>query len=460
MKREILYRHLPIVAVVGRPNVGKSTLFNRITGRRKAVVLDTPGVTRDRNYHIAEWNGTRFLTVDTGGYEHEPTSELSALMREQTLLAIEEADAIILLLDSREPMHPTDDEVIELLRRTAKPVFVAVNKCDNREQRLAAISEFARLGLELYPISALHGHGTGDLLDAVVASLPKRTEEEEAAEAELGIRIAVVGRPNVGKSTLVNRILGFERTIASPVPGTTRDAIDTTFRLNDKIYTLIDTAGIRRRGKIERGAENLSVLSALMSLERCDIALILVDATEGITDQDAHVAGYAVDAGCGCIIVVNKWDLVEKDETTAGAFVKALRAEWGFLKHAPVIHVSALTGQRVERLFQLVDRVYAEYTKEIETSTLNRWLQKAISHVSPPVRQGRQLKLKYVVQTGSKPPTFTFFVNDPALVHYSYERYLANQLRQEFGFEGVPVRLRFREKAERARSKKPPWAED
>ncbi len=447
MKPEILNRHLPIVAIVGRPNVGKSTLFNRMTGRRKAVVLDTPGVTRDRNYHVAEWNGTRMLVVDTGGYESEPTHELSAAMREQTQLAIDEADVIIHVVDAEEPLNPTDSEIQQLLRRAGKPVLVAVNKCDNESRRLAAMAEFSALGVDVFPISALHGLRTGELLDAVVDALPKHSEEDEAALAEReGIRVAVVGRPNVGKSTLVNKILGYERVIASPVPGTTRDPVDTTFTYNDKVYTLIDTAGIRRRGKIERGCENLSVLAALMSLERCDVALIVVDALEGLTDQDAHVAGYAVDAGCGCIIVINKWDAVEKDEKTAGAFVKALRAEWGFLKHAPVVHVSALTGLRVPRIFELVDQVYAEYTKRIDTSELNQWLQQALGRQSPPIHKGRQLKIKYVTQTGTKPPTFTFFVNDPELLYYSYERYLANRLRERFGFEGVPIRLRFREK--------------
>ena len=446
-QRDMLQRHLPIVAIVGRPNVGKSTLFNRLTGRRKAVVLDTPGVTRDRNYHVAEWNGTRMLVVDTGGYESEPTHPLSAAMREQTLLAIDEADVIIHVVAADEPLNPTDHDILELLRKAHKPVFIAVNKCDNESIKQAALAEFASFGMEIFPISALHGLRTAELLDRVTEALPRLSEEELAAlESQEGIRVAVVGRPNVGKSTLVNKILGYERVIASPVPGTTRDPVDTTFTLNDKVYTLIDTAGIRRRGRIERGAENLSVLAALMSLERCDVALILVDAAEGLTDQDAHVAGYAVDAGCGCIIVINKWDLIEKDEKTAGAFVKALRSEWGFLKHAPVLHVSALTGQRVHRIFDLIDTVYAQYTRKIETSELNELLQKALARQSPPIQKGRQLKIKYVTQTGTKPPTFTFFVNDPQLVHYSYERYLANRLREEYGFEGVPIRLRFRAK--------------
>lgn len=447
MKKQILNRHLPIVAVVGRPNVGKSTLFNRITGHRKAVVLDTPGITRDRNYHVAEWNGVRFLVVDTGGYETEPTHSLSALMREQTLMAIEEADAILFLMDLGDTMNPTDDEVMKLLRRTRKPVFLVVNKCDNRDRRNLASVEFARFGAaQVFGVSALHGNATGDLLDALVAALPRTGDtDEDFAE---GTRISVVGRPNVGKSTLVNRILGFERTISSPVPGTTRDAIDTTFVRDSKVYTLIDTAGIRRRGKVKKGAENLSVVCAMMSLERCDIAVILIDAADGLTEQDAHVAGYAVDAGCGCILVVNKWDLVEKDDRTAGEFAKLLRAEWGFLKHAPIIQLSALTGLRVEKLFKLVDEVDEQYRREIETGVLNDFLKRATAHLSPPVHSGRQLKIKYVTQTGARPPTFTFFVNDPKLVHFSYERYLANQLRREFGFSGVPIRLRFREKSE------------
>lgn len=448
MKRELLHRHLPVVAIVGRPNVGKSTLFNRMTGRRKAVVVDTPGVTRDRNYHVAEWSGRRMLVVDTGGYETQPEQLLGEAIREQTLLAIDEADAIIHVLDADHPHHPTDLDILQLLRRTEKPVFLAVNKCDNEPRRLAALAEFSAWGMEIYPISALHGLRTNELLDAVVASLPPASQEEPLAPdaADSSVRVAVVGRPNVGKSTLVNKILGYQRVIASPLPGTTRDPVDTTFTLDGKPYTLIDTAGIRRRGRIERGAEHLSVLAALMSLERCDVALLLLDATQGVTDQDAHVAGYAVDAGCGCILVVNKWDLVEKDEKTAGAFVKALRAELGFLKHAPVVHVSALTGQRIPRLFQLVDEVYEQYCRKIETSELNAFLQRALARQSPPVHKGRQLKIKYVVQTGTKPPTFTFFVNSPELVHYSYERYLVNRLRETYGFQGVPLRLHFREK--------------
>lgn len=445
MSNEIIRRHLPIVAIVGRPNVGKSTLFNRITGHRKAVVHDTPGLTRDRNYLAGEWEGKHFLLVDTGGYELETEQPLYRQMREQTLMAIDEADAIIFLTSLDEPLNPTDDEVMKLLRRTSKPVFIAVNKADNPEERLSAASEFSRFGADrVFGISALHGMGSADLLDELVKVLPERPEDEVVE----GTRIAVVGRQNVGKSTLVNRILGFERTIASPVPGTTRDPIDTVFQRDAKVYTLIDTAGIRRRGKVERGVEKLSVVASMMSLERCDIAIVVIDASQGLTDQDAHVAGYAVDAGCGCIVVLNKWDAVEKTDRTADEFMKMMKHELAFLQYAPMITISAKTGQRVDKLFQLIDKVDEEYRREIETGVMNDFLQQAITHVSPPVQRGRQLKIKYVTQTGSRPPTFTFFVNDPKLVHFSYKRYLTNQLRQRFGFEGVPVRMRFRAKAE------------
>jgi GTP-binding protein len=334
-----------------------------------------------------------------------------------------------------------------MLRRTRKPVFLAVNKCDNLERRHLASAEFARFGANtVHGISALHGNGTNDLLDTVVASLPVEKSGEPSEDE--GIRVAVVGRPNVGKSTLVNKILGFERTIANPMPGTTRDSIDTTFERGGQRYTLVDTAGIRRRGKVEKGAEKLSVLSAVLSLQRCDIAIVLVDAVDGLTEQDAHVAGYAVDSGCGVILGVNKWDAIEKDEKTAGAVARLLHEELGFLKHAPVIQISALTGQRVDRLFELIGRVHGEYCRDLETRELNEFLKRATTHLSPPVQSGKQLKIKYVTQTGTRPPTFTFFVNDPKLVHFSYERYLANQLRREYGFEGVPVRLRFKRKAE------------
>ncbi|MCX7718949.1 MAG: ribosome biogenesis GTPase Der [Candidatus Sumerlaeaceae bacterium] len=441
-------RGLPIVAIVGRPNVGKSTLFNRVIGQRKAAVHDTPGLTRDRNYHPASWAGRDFLLVDTGGYEIETGETIYRLMREQTLMAIEEADVIVFMTDANELMNPTDDDLMDMLRQSHKPVLVAANKSDNETLRMAALSEFARFGApEVFPISAAHGVGTGDLLDEVAARLPVSRAGAEA-DTDAGIRIAVVGRQNVGKSTLVNRILGYERVIACDVPGTTRDAVDTTFERDGQRYTLIDTAGIRRRGKVEAGAERLSVTSSVMSMERCDIALVVVDAARGLADQDAHVAGYAVDAGCACVLVVNKWDLVEKDSRTADDFKRRLRQELAFMSFAPVLFVSALTGLRVQKLFEVIRSVDEQYRREIATPELNEFLKRATAHVSPPVQRGRQLKIKYVTQTGSRPPTFTFFVNDPKLVHFSYERYLANQLRREYGFEGTPLRLRFRKKSE------------
>ena len=444
------------MAIVGRPNVGKSTLFNRITGTRKAVVHDMPGMTRDRNYLRAEWEGREFILIDTGGYEIDTKEEIYRQMREQTLLAVEEADVLIFLGNLDEPNNLVDDEVLQKLRKSGKPLLIAVNKCDTRARRDEAVAEFSRFGTNnIIGVSALHGNGTGELLDAIIERLP---DEREDAEDESGIRISVVGRPNVGKSTLVNRILGFERTIANPLPGTTRDAIDTTFERNGQTYTIIDTAGIRRRGKIKVGPEKLSALASRISLEKCDIALLLVDAVDGLTDQDAHVAGFAVDAGCACIIVVNKWDAyVDKNHKSADEFAQEIKDQWGFLKDSPVIFISALTGQRVEKIFDMIAKLYEEYTREIDTPTLNNWLQKTTGKLSPPVRSGKQLKIKYATQTGQRPPTFSFFVNDPSLVHFSYERYLLNQLREEFGFTGVPLKLRFRMKAEFSQRKGKPY---
>lgn len=446
-----------MVAIVGRPNVGKSTLFNRLTGTRKAVVHEKPGMTRDLNYMAAEWEGREFILIDTGGYELETENEIYRQMREQTLLAIEQADVIIFLTNLHEPNNAVDDEVMRRLRRGGKPVILTVNKCDSKARRDEAIAEFSEYGAEHFVgVSALHGNGTGDLLDMVIELLPPM---EDDTEEEAGIRMAVVGRPNVGKSTLVNKILGFERSIATNIPGTTRDAVDTTFERHGQRYTIIDTAGIRRRGKIAKGPEKLSVLASRMSLEHCDVALLLIDAVDGITEQDAHVAGYAVDAGCAVILVVNKWDAYEeKTHKSVQEFTQDLRDAWGFLKDAPVLFISALTGLRVEKLFDIVNTVYEEYNREIPTTKLNEWLNKVTSHLSPPVRSGRQLKIKYVVQTGRRPPTLTFFVNDPQLIHFSYERYLLNQLRREFGFTGVPVRMRYRQKSDEAPRKGRPYS--
>lgn len=455
MSRHVVRKKLPLVAIVGRPNVGKSTLFNRLTGTRKAVVHEKPGMTRDLNYLDAEWEGREFIMIDTGGYELESENEIYRQMREQTMIAIDQADVIVFLTNLHEPNNAVDDEVMRMLRRSGKPLVLAINKADSKPRREEAIAEFAGYGTKhLVGISALHGSGTGDLLDTIIKLLPDMSDDE--AEEE-GIRLAVVGRPNVGKSTLVNKMLGFERSIATSIPGTTRDAVDTTFERNGERYTIIDTAGLRRRGKIEKGPEKLSALASRMSMQQCDVALLLVDAIDGITDQDAHVAGFAVDAGCAVIIVVNKWDAVEKDYKSVDEFTKDLRDAWGFLKDAPVLFISALTGQRVEKLFVIIHQVYEEYTREIPTTELNNWLNQTTTHLSPPVRSGRQLKIKYVTQTGTRPPTLTFFVNDPDLVHFSYERYLLNQLRKKFGFTGVPVRMRYRQKSDEAPRKGKPY---
>ncbi len=435
---------LPIVAIVGRPNVGKSTLFNRILRRRKAVVLDTPGVTRDRNYGVAEWGRRSFLLVDTGGYEMAETSRLTALVREQCRMAIDEADVILFVVDVQETDNPTDREVAELLRKTGKPVFLAVNKCDGTARENVA-AEFYRLGLEqMYPISAEHGRGIADLLDAAVGCLPA-VEAAALCPAD-AVRIAVVGRQNVGKSTLVNSLLGEPRVIADETPGTTRDSIDTPFERNGRRYVLIDTAGIRRRGKVERGIERLSVTSAIMSLERCDVALIVLDAATGPVEQDAHIAGYAFEAGRACVLVVNKWDLVKREQDTMDKASAHLRNTFKFLSFAPILFISAKTGAGVSRILDTVESLLPQYRSRIETPAVNAALKDFLRRNSPPVRHGQTLRIKYATQTGTAPPTFTLFVNDPKLMHFSYERYLVNQFRERFGLNHVPIRIRLKKK--------------
>ncbi|NQU41744.1 ribosome biogenesis GTPase Der [bacterium] len=454
---EILHSHLPTVAIVGRPNVGKSTLFNRIVGRRKAVVLDTAGMTRDRNFEIAEWGGREFRLVDTGGYETNPRDSIYEQMRVQSLIAMHEAAVVIFLVDLEEPNNPVDRDVADLLRRATKPALLAVNKCD-APHRIPDSYAFYEMGHdEVFPISALNGSGVGDLLDRVLEHLPAGEKARGNRRDEGGIRIAVIGRPNVGKSSLVNALLGRERVIVSDIPGTTRDTIDTTFRIKpdpesegegeERVYTLIDTAGLRRRGKIEPGMEKLSALAAQTSLKRCDVALCMIDASEGIAEQDKHVAGFAFEAFRACVLIVNKWDLPEKGNATAGEFAKNLRDEMPFLQHVPIMLVSAKTGQRVHRILETVDRVYTEFTKEIGTPELNRWLKEVTIRLSPPWRGGKQLRIKYVTQVGTRPPTFAFFVNNPDMIHFSYERYLVNQLREAYGFEGCPLRLVFKRKS-------------
>ena len=433
----------PIVAIIGRPNVGKSTLFNRIIGRRKASVLDTPGLTRDRNYAMTEWNKKPFLLVDTGGYDPVETDDISVRVREHVMMAIDEADGIIFLTDVAQLDHPVDYEIVDMLRKSGKPFILAINKCDNHalERASAAFGSFGCR--KMLAISSAHGLGIGELLDGIVEPLPEAEAETEDGDE---IRVAIVGRQNTGKSTLVNKILGVERVIASPVAGTTRDAVDTPLCIGDKQYVIIDTAGIRRRGKIQRGPEDLSVTSSIMSIQRCDVAILLLDANEGISAQDMHIGGYIQDAFRAAIIIVNKWDLIEKDTNTAGAFAKKIKEGFNFMPYAPILFISALTGQRVRKIFDLIDEVIPEYRARIETSVLNNVLHKILQRHQPPIQKGRQLKIKYITQTDTAPPTFTLFVNDPALLHFSYERFMRNQFAIELGLSKTPIRLKLRRK--------------
>ncbi len=456
----------PLVALVGRPNVGKSTLFNRIVGRRLAVVHDRAGTTRDRLHADAEWNGLPFTIVDTGGIEVLPETVVAGrrpgpervlaqdsapfipLIREQAEQAIRDADAVIFLTDATSGVTAGDSEVADILRRARCPVFLAVNKADNDRLRQAAL-EFYSLGLAatVYPISALHGTGVADLLDAVVDSLPPAAEVEEAAP---GSRLAIVGRPNVGKSSLLNRLLGEERAIVSPLPGTTRDAIDTRLEWTAddgaKIpITLIDTAGIRRRGRIARGVEQYSVLRALRAIRRADVALLVIDGVEGVTAQDAHVAGLILDEWASVVVLVNKWDAVEnKDSHTMTEYTRWVRDALRFLDYVPVLFISALTGQRVNKVIPLALSVQESRYQRVATGPLNRLIRDALDRHAPPSKRGKRLKIYYVSQPGVDPPTFVFHVNDPDLVHFSYERYLENRLRETYGFVGTPLRLLFR----------------
>ena len=433
----------PLIAIIGRPNVGKSTLFNRLSDRKKAIAIDQPGATRDRNYTEASWNGKAFTVVDTGGFEPVSTEKILIQMREQTTLAMEQADIIIFLMDGKEGLTPSDQEIAKLLRSYKQPVFYVVNKIDGPRHEQDVL-EFYRLGVEpLYTISSEHGRGVDDLLDAVTASIP---EEAPVDEEEHRIRIAVVGRPNVGKSSLVNKILGYERTIVNPTPGTTRDSIDTPFERGERKYTLVDTAGIRRKSRISQNLEKYSVIEALRTLDRCDVALVLIDAEEGVTDQDARIAGLALEKGVAVILVLNKWDLVEKDNSCIGVYVNKLRDGLKFLQFAPIAFVSALSGQRVGRIFDLVESVYDEYTRRVPTAELNTKVERFVSENPPPMYRNRPNKIVYATQTRVKPPTFVFFVREPKAMHFSYERYLANRIREGLGFESVPIRLLFRKR--------------
>lgn len=435
---------LPIVAVVGRPNVGKSTLFNKLVGQRLSIVEDTPGVTRDRIYARCEWCGRAFMLVDTGGIEPKTDDTLLAQMRRQAELAIERAEVIILVTDVRAGVTANDIAVAEMLQKSGKPIVLCVNKCDSIGEPPMEFYEFYNLGLgDPYAVSSLHGSGTGDLLDAVLASLDSSAD---AQEEEDRIAVAVIGKPNVGKSSLVNYIAGEERSIVADMAGTTRDAIDLPVDREDGKYLFIDTAGIRKKAKVTDAVEHYSVLRAYMAVDRAEVCIILIDATTGYTEQDSKVAGYAHQQGKACIVVVNKWDLIEKDGKTMQEFTKKLEHDFSFMSYAPFLFISAKTGQRVQQLFSMIRTVAANHAMRITTGKLNDVLAYATARVQPPTDKGRRLKIYYMTQASTQPPTFVFFVNRADLFHFSYQRYLENQLRETFGLVGTPVRFIIRER--------------
>ena len=437
----------PLVAIVGRPNVGKSMLFNKLVGQRLSIVEDTPGVTRDRLYAEAEWLNRKFDLVDTGGIEPSADSEILAFMREQAEIAIQNATVIVFLCDIKTGLTASDQEVANLLLRSGKPVVLAVNKMDQVGQTNPDIYEFYNLGLgDPIPVSAVHGHGTEELLDECMKYFPP--EEAEAPEDDV-IKVAVIGKPNVGKSSLINRILGEQRVIVSDVAGTTRDAVDSYFENQKGTYPLIDTAGMRKKSKVDDRIEKFSVLRSTMAIERCDVCLILIDAQEGVTEQDTKVAGLAHEAGKACIIVVNKWDAVEKDDKTMDRMRQDVRRDLSYMTYAPVVFISALTGQRVDRLFDLINYVNDQASLRITTGMLNSVLADATARVQPPTDKGRRLKIYYMTQIGVKPPHFVCFCNDAKLFHFSYQRYLENQIRSTFGLEGTPIRLTIRQKGDK-----------
>jgi GTP-binding protein len=442
----------PIVAIVGRPNVGKSTFFNRVTRSRDALVDNFPGVTRDRHYRDARWNDLEFTLVDTGGFTEG--DEFSGAIRFQVHQAIEDADVIILLLDGKEGISPFDRDMVQMIRIVSKPVLYAVNKIDGAE-REAHTSDFYSLGIgSLFPISAEHGYGVGDFLDSLVAVFSSLEKNAIQKTVDNSISLAVVGRPNVGKSSLINCILGKQRHLVSERPGTTRDAVDSVFSVDGKSYLLIDTAGIRRKGKVKEKIEKFSIIKALRSLDRCDVALIVLDAAEGITDQDISIAGYAFDRGCGCIFLLNKWDLLEKDNHTAKKYLDQLRVQAKFLSFAPVITISALTGQRVSKIFEMVDDVYRQSMQRIGTAQLNRILETSMAKNPPPLHRGQPIKFYYITQVSTGPPTIVCFVNYPQAVHFSYKRYLTNQIREQAGLDKVPIRIMFRQRENRQQDKR------
>ena len=438
----------PLVAIVGRPNVGKSMLFNKLTGRRTSIVEDTPGVTRDRIYGDCEWCGRTFSLVDTGGIEPSNDSDMLRFMRRQAEIGIELADAIIMVVDVRSGVTAADEDVATMLRKSGKPVALAVNKCDSIGPVNPDVYEFYSLGIgDLFETSAVHGHGTGDLLDWVLQNIP---EDDSQEETDGIINVAIVGKPNVGKSSLLNRILGEERVIVSNVAGTTRDAIDSYFENNTGKYCFIDTAGMRRKSKVDDVIEKYSNMRSVSAIDRADVCLILIDANEGVTEQDTKIAGLVHEAGKAAIIVVNKWDAVENKETnTMRDMETEVRQGLSYMLYAPVIFLSALTGARVSGLFQMIQQVYKQNTSRITTGNLNAVLADATARVQPPTDKGRRLKIYYMTQAGTKPPHFVIFCNDARLFHFSYQRYLENQIREVFGLQGTPIRITIRQKGDK-----------
>ena len=436
----------PIIAIVGRPNVGKSTFFNKLAGKRIAIVEDTPGVTRDRLYFETEWNGRKLLMIDTGGIEPNGVDVMMSHIKNQAQIAIESADVIVFMTDSRAGVTADDAEIANMLRRSKKPVVLCVNKMDSTGALPPEFYEFYELGLgEPYPVSSLHGTGTGDILDRVIELVDDIEDDEEEDDS---IKVAVIGRPNAGKSSLVNRLCGEERTIVSNVAGTTRDAIDTYIENEEGKFTFIDTAGIRKSGKIADNIEKYSVLRAELAVERSDVCIIMIDANEGVTAQDERVAGIAHENGKASIICINKWDSIEKDSKTLDEFKKKVRESLAYMTYAPVMFISAKTGQRTENLYGMIKYVNDEASKRVSTGMLNDVLNDAITRVQPPSDKGKRLKIYYMTQTGVKAPTFVLFVNNAELFHFSYQRYIENKLRETFGFEGTPIKLVIREKGD------------